>query len=75
MANPFDVSEEYYGHLINLVTRVTLPDDDADKLIAVQKAGEEMFSEFVEEQLIKYTQDSSQQFTNQSFKHVNHSQR
>ena len=41
MANPIDVSEEYHGHFINLVTGMILPDDDTDKLIAVQKAGEQ----------------------------------
>ena len=34
---------------------MALPDDGADKLIAVQKAGEEMLRELVEVQVIKYT--------------------
>ena len=34
---------------------MVLPDDDADKVIALQKNGEDMLSEFVEEQLIKCT--------------------
>ena len=35
------------------LARMAVTDDDADKLIAAQKAGEEMLSDFVEAQPIK----------------------
>ena len=53
ICNPFDCSDVYDGHLINLATGLVLPDSDADNLIAAHSIGQLLMQNFIEERLIQ----------------------